>query len=261
MFGMPGKKLPLFPFASFPLLFGHRGCPHAAPENTLAAFQKILDFDIPGVEFDVHRCGSGELVVIHDDNLKRVTGYEALVAETDYSVLKTLDAGSWFGEEYRGEKIPLLDEVLDFFGKGVYFDIEIKHRNKQCGPTEQALVEAVRRHGITDRVMISSFNPYALGEVRRLDKSVRTAHIYIDHEESPRMLRHGAGRFLCLPDVLKPEQKQVGRRSMFFTGALEGYPVIPWTVDQPEEALRLLALGASGIISNVPETMQSLFPR
>lgn len=261
MVGMPKKKLPLFPFASFPLLFGHRGCSRAAPENTFAAFQKILDFGIPGVEFDVHRCGSGELVVIHDDNLKRVTAYDALVAETDYSVIETLDAGSWFGEDFRGEKVPLLDEALELFGNSVYFDIEIKHRNKQCGPTEQALVEAVRRHGITDRVMISSFNPYVLKEVRRLDKSVRTAHIYIDHEESPRLLRHGAGRFLCRPDALKPEQRQVGRRSMFFTGALEGYPVIPWTVDRPEEARRLLALGVSGIISNVPEALQSLFLR
>jgi len=84
------------PFASadYPLLFGHRGCSSIAPENTLAAFQKILDHGVPGVELDVQLCKSGELVVMHDSNHKRTTGMDAPVTETDYATNSGLDAGS-----------------------------------------------------------------------------------------------------------------------------------------------------------------------
>ena len=73
----------LFPFTQYPLLFGHRGCSRLAPENTLASFQKILDNNIPGVELDVQMCSTGEIIVLHDLNLKRTTGLDALASETE----------------------------------------------------------------------------------------------------------------------------------------------------------------------------------
>ena len=74
---MARNKKKLFPFTRYPLLFAHRGCSNAAPENTMAAFQKVLDYNIPGVELDVHICRTGELLVTHDFNLHRVTGFDS----------------------------------------------------------------------------------------------------------------------------------------------------------------------------------------
>ncbi|HDQ14938.1 MAG TPA: glycerophosphodiester phosphodiesterase, partial [Sediminispirochaeta sp.] len=99
---MSKKRAGLFPFAQYPLLFGHRGCSIIAPENSMAAFQQILDHKVPGVELDVHMCKSGELVVTHDSNLKRVTGLDADVEDTHWEQIRELEAGSWFSESYRG---------------------------------------------------------------------------------------------------------------------------------------------------------------
>lgn len=255
---MKARFLPL-PFAGRPILFAHRGCSAAAPENTLAAFRKAAEAGIPGIELDIHRCASGELVVIHDDSLKRTTGLDAAVEETAYSVIAGLDAGAWFGPEFGGEKVPLLGEVFELLGDTVYYDIEIKTRERSCGPVEQAVIESIYRSGLASRILVSSFNPFSLREIKRLDPSIPTALIYTNHPELPLPFRNGGGRFICRPDVMKPASDKVNRPSMFFKGRLAGYPVLPWTVDDPEEARRLLHLGAAGIISNLPEELLHLF--
>ena len=256
---MSDKRNLLFPAAQHPLLFGHRGCSHAAPENTLAAFQKVLDLGVPGVELDVHLCKSGELVVTHDSNLKRVTGVDIEVEEAEYAQIAELDAGAWFGAEYTGQRVPLFDEVLDLLSGKVYFDIEIKHWNKEGGALERKLVEAVRKRNILDQVMIYSFNPYAIRAVRGIDPTIHTAHIYTDYFEFPRWLRNGWGRFVSHPHVLKPDRDKVTRWTIFFKQKVEGYPLITWTEDDEEKAQRFLTMGVDGIISNVPERLLPVF--
>src|SRR2546423_620647 len=96
-----------------PLLWAHRGASAEAPENTLAAFSLAHEQGADGVELDAQRCASGEVVVLHDDSLVRTTGFGALVTHASWSVMRTLDAGSWKSERFRGERIPLLAEVLE----------------------------------------------------------------------------------------------------------------------------------------------------
>ena len=116
-------------------LFGHRGYSALAPENTLSAFTVLLEHKIPGVELDVQLTRDGKVVVTHDENVKRVTGLDALVQDCSAAELRRLDAGAWFDESFRGEKIPLLDEVFELLGDGVYYDVELKWgQNRSCGP-------------------------------------------------------------------------------------------------------------------------------
>lgn len=245
------------PFASadYPLLFGHRGCSSIAPENTLAAFQKILDHGVPGVELDVQLCKSGELVVMHDSNLKRTTGMDAPVTETDYATISGLDAGSWKGEEYAGERIPLLDEVIDLLGDRVYYDVEIKHRDRDSHEIEHKVVEVIRRRGMKDRCLVSSFNPYSIRTIRRADPEIKTALIYTKHPKFPTWLNRGAGRFLCKPHMLKPNRHRLNRWMVFWKHRLLGFPLITWTEDDPELVRRYLGMGLQGIITNEPEKM------
>ncbi len=250
---MSKKRDGLFPFAPRPLLFGHRGCSGIAPENTMAAFGKILEYGVPGVELDVHLCRSGELVVIHDSVLGRVTGLDAKVSETDYSEISRLDAGSWFGESFKSERIPLLNDVIDLMGDKVYYDIEIKNKSRITGPLEEALVRLIRRRGIGPRVLVSSFNPFALRHVRRADPELATAVIYSGHSDVPWILRNGFGRFICRPRVLKPYHGKINACSMFMRQKVQGYPVIPWTEDDPALVEEHLNLGVDGIITNFPE--------
>lgn len=235
----------IYPGAGRPLLFGHRGYSSIAPENTLYAFEEILNRKIPGVEFDVHLCSSGELVVTHDHNLKRVTGFDGLVENTDYSVIKKLDAGRWMDDKYAGARIPLLKDVFDLLGSDVYYDIEIKSDSVKKSGIETALFNLIKEYRLEERVVVSSFNPVQLRFFKKHAPHIPAAIIYSDDPEVPWYLRHGQGRWIVPADILKPAFKLIKKGA----GKL---PVIAWTVDSGEVAERLLSAGVSGIISNKP---------
>jgi len=244
-----------FNFAEYPLLFGHRGCSQAAPENTLASFKKILDNNIPGVELDVHLCKSGELIVIHDLSLKRTTGLDALVAETTLEDIKKLDAGSWFDKSFKGERIPTLDEVFKLLGTDVYYDIELKHRNKNYGELEKKIVEKIKEWKLEDRVIISSFNPIAVLGVRKYNPDLDTAIIYTNWKELPWYLRNGGGKYICKPNILKPTRHKINPFTLFINKKIQGYTVTTWTEDDLNKAEKYINMGVDGIITNVPEKM------
>ena len=244
--------------AHVPLLYAHRGYSKRAPENTLAAFGAALSASIPGVELDVHRCRSGELVVVHDFNLKRISGEDLVVEECDLPTLRSLDAGAWFGAPFTGERIPLLSEVFDTLADRVYYDIEIKSRAVDDSGLASALVELVRTRRLAHRCLISSFNPYAIRAAKRLAPEIPTAIIYSNGREIVPFLRHGEGRFISGCQVLKPDYRKITPAGMFINRRMLGYPVITWTVDEPAIARRLLARGVTGLISNDPGPLLSL---
>src|SRR5881394_1100240 len=94
-------------------VIAHRGGRKWAPENTLAAFRKSVEAGCDAVELDIHRCATGELIVIHDDDLQRTTNGGGLVKDATFAELKRLSAGEWFSPEFKSEKLPTLQEVLD----------------------------------------------------------------------------------------------------------------------------------------------------
>jgi len=241
-----------------PLVIGHRGYASKAPENTLGSFTYCLENEIPAIEFDVHTCGSGELVVIHDDNLERTTGYNGTVEQTPLSCIRELDAGSWFSEEFRGEGIPLLRDVFELAGNNTCYDIEIKWKTSHLSDLEEKLISMIRRFGLTESCLITSFNPFSLKEVRRLAPEIATGLLYAnDSDELPWILRRGAGRFICRPFTLNPARGLVNSPYMFLNHLVAGYPVIPYTVNTPSEVQRLIRLGVSGIISDDPGMVRS----
>ncbi len=240
------------------LLFGHRGYSSLAPENTLAAFRILLEKQIPGAELDVHRCKSGELVVTHDDNLERVTGFKGRVAETDFSRIRSLDAGSWFSHEFKGEKIPLFDEVLELLGKNVYFDIELKRRGKAENGLEEEVLSRIRAHNIENLSLLSSFNPWCIRLVNRLAPEIPTAVIYSASKKLPFFLRHGEARFITNARFLKPNYKVVRPWTILVQEKVFKTEVLPWIVNDPQIAEKLLKAGARGIISNDPGKILTL---
>jgi len=253
------RTLKLFPFAKHPLLFGHRGCSKLAPENTLASFQKILDNNIPGVELDVQMCSTGEIIVLHDLNLKRTTGFDALASETELAEIKKLDAGSWFNKSFAGERIPTLDEVFELLGTSVYYDIEIKHKRKTPGELEKKLAEKIIKWNFQDYVFVSSFNPIAVLGVRNSDPTLDTALIYTKSKDFPWYYHNGGGKYICKPNILKPTKHKVNLFTMLHSKKILGYKIITWTEDNLLKAEKYIDLGIDGIVTNVPENMIELF--
>jgi len=237
---------------SFPLLFGHRGYSSRAPENTMASFRAAVEAGVPGVELDVHLCASGELVVVHDYNLKRVTGHDGVVERMSYAEIRALDAGSWFNGKFAGERIPLLTDLFDAFGDSLYYDIEIKHKDRKPRELEEKLAAEIKKAGLARNCVVSSFNPFALKAIRKIAPELLTAIIYCDDEEVPPILRNGFGKIISGCDILKPDRVKINRGSMAFHALFGGYPGIPWTVNDPEDAARLVKAGIWGIISDDP---------
>ncbi|MEM6928703.1 MAG: glycerophosphodiester phosphodiesterase family protein, partial [Myxococcota bacterium] len=121
----------------------HRGFSHAAPENTLSAFRMARDLGVM-IELDVALAESGEVVCIHDDDLDRTTNGSGPVADASYTEIRRLDAGSWFGEAFVGERVPTLDAVFAEIDARTVIDIELKTTDAKEA-LAHAVADAVRR--------------------------------------------------------------------------------------------------------------------
>jgi Glycerophosphoryl diester phosphodiesterase len=243
-----------------PLLFAHRGVSSLAPENTRASFALAREKGIPGIELDVHLTSDGKLAVIHDHNTSRVAGASLEIERSTWKELSSVDIGSWKGSQWKGERIMLLSELFEEFGEDFYYDVELKSHVAADYGLEAAVAACLRdafaaKSGLPARVLVSSFNPLALSRFKYLSPAIPTAIIWAGDSDVPAYLRHGEGRWLGKVDVLKPCQNKVKRLSSFRWRKLGSYPVVPWTVDDKEEAARLLGLGCDGVISNRPQEL------
>jgi glycerophosphoryl diester phosphodiesterase len=152
------------------LRIGHRGAKAYAPENTLTSFKKALEIGVDAVELDVRKTKDNQLVVIHDADVKRTTDGEGLVSELTLKEIKGFSA-----EE--GEKIPTLQESLDFLDKKVKVFVELKEES-----VEEQVLSIVHERGLEKNVVIVSFLEEALKKVRALDKEIETGLIYAKHK-------------------------------------------------------------------------------
>jgi glycerophosphoryl diester phosphodiesterase len=240
-----------------PLVIAHRGASDVAPENTLAAFQAAIDASADGIELDVTRCATGEIVVIHDDTLDRTTNGAGRVDGLPFFGLRELDAGAWFGAQFAGQRIPTLGEVLDLAGRRVRVNIEIKGRNVRGDGLEEEVAEQVRARGLQGSVILSSFNPAALVRAKRAASDLQRALLYAP--DLPVYLAHAWALPLVRPEALHPKYTMVDSRYVHWAHG-HGYRVNVWTVDDPDHMARMIELGVDGIITNHPARLRELLP-
>ncbi len=155
----------------------HRGASGHAPENTMAAFRRAVELGADFIETDLHLSRDAHLVCVHDAKLLRTTNANAAVKELTLAQLHELDAGSWFGPEFAGERIPTLEEVLAFAReKDIVFFLEVKQ--EAAWGIEHGLVAALRDAREAARAVILSFSPGVLRNVRRLDNTLMTGLLF-----------------------------------------------------------------------------------
>jgi len=238
-----------------PLIWGHRGASAEAPENTLAAFRLALQQGADGVELDAQRCASGEAVVVHDESLERTTGHAGLVTQAPWSALRSLDAGSWKGERFRGERVPLLAEALAAFPRLV--NVELKCEDADDRGLTVEVVRVVREAGAADRVLLSSFNPLCLWRARRQAPEIARALLFEREQRWP--LRSALAAPALGVAALHPEHV-LATPARVRRWRRRGYSVGCWTVDDPEAADRLYQSGVSGLITNRPAALRAKWP-
>ncbi|WP_179031301.1 glycerophosphodiester phosphodiesterase [Paenibacillus kribbensis] len=230
--------------------FAHRGASGVCPENTMAAFRHALELGATGIETDVQRTQDGHLVLIHDESLERTTGSPLDVRDITLQELNTLDAGGWFDEKFQGERVPLLDELLELAqSSDTVINLELKNSIYRYPGMEEEVVAAVRRFGLERRVILSSFNHESLALCARLAPEIRTGALYIEIMVRP---SEYAAQFGVT--ALHAHKHAVTPEAVAEALAI-GVVYHPWTVNEPEEMKRLLEAGVSGIITDYPDRL------
>ncbi|MFZ1401056.1 MAG: glycerophosphodiester phosphodiesterase family protein [Candidatus Promineifilaceae bacterium] len=222
-----------------PFLIGHRGSSADAPENTLAAFLLAQTQGADGIEFDVQLSADGWPVVIHDGKLDRTTNGHGAVQDLTLAELQKLDAG-------QGQSIPTLDEVFETLGPNFLYNVELKTAVLRDNGLAAAVADRIQAHNLARQTVVSSFNPLAVRYARRhLTQSTWVAHLSY---KSALQFKHA----LIPVQAVHPHYKMVDAAYMAWASK-NGWRVNVWTVDDPAEARRLLALGVHGIITNKPK--------
>jgi len=239
-----------------PAVLGHRGASAEAPENTLCAFRLAMEQGADGVELDVWRCASGEVVVFHDLDAGRIAGAPLCVPEAPLRALRELDAGAWKGERFRGERIPLLEEVLEAL-PSARLNVELKARGSDHR-LAGAVARVVRRAGAAARVIASSFDPGLLAAFREAAPEVARGLLV---ERGPAWsLRAALAVRRLRPQAVHPE-RGLATAARIGRWRAQGLAVNVWTVDEPAEVLRLASLGVDGLITNAPGEVRRLLAR
>ena len=225
----------------------HRGFSAKAPENTLPSIQAAIDSGVSDyAEIDVQQTSDGVVVLTHDTNLKRCTGLDANVHDIPYEQLRTLDASKGYtgqdADRFAGTPIPTLEEVIRLCkANGLKLNIEIKGNT----PTlEQETVRIIRENEFGDQCIITSLRYDALEKVKALDPGLKTGYI----------MAMGVGNYydLAAADIFSVESTFV-TADMVNALHLRGKQVHAWTIDEKENAQRMIRLGVDNLITGDPQ--------
>lgn len=239
-------------------LIAHRGANKRAPQNTLAAFRAAREMKIDGFETDVHLTKDGQVVICHNPNIDETSNGKGYINDLTYEQLLQFEFGSYFSTEFAGEKIPLLTDFLDLAAGLEIINIEIKTPyNKDYSVVDETLKIAAEKD-LSDHILISSFDPVVLRRVKDVDSSVHTALLYdftkkAYWENRKNLLQH-AIRLGC--SALHPYKHMINEE-MIRQAHEAGMFVNCWTVNDSSGAKKLQAIGADGLITDVPDRLQA----
>lgn len=231
----------------------HRGFSAVAPENTLAAFEKAIEAGANMLEFDVMLTGDSQVIVFHDYRLGRTTNGSGLINKSNWAYIRSLDAGIWFGQKFRLQRVPLLEDVLDLAKGRARLNVEMKHRRRDgVSLLVERCIRAVERHRMNDEVVFSSFNLEALRVLHHISPHLRFAPLYRHNlRPTPRSfpLQFGA-QAVVLNHLFLNRATVVGFHGM-------GLKVFVYTVNGHHRIEKMIRMRVDGVISDNPAAVNS----
>jgi glycerophosphoryl diester phosphodiesterase len=237
-----------------PVRIAHRGASGLglAPENTLAAFELAIQLGVDVLELDVHATRDGQLVVLHDPTLERTTDRQGLVQQLTLAEVRQADAGSWFEPRFKGERVPLLEEVLELARRRALVLIEIK-----ADHLAERVLQTVAQARAEEQVIVQSFSPRIVRTVKLLAPAIPANLLVGKLPTTPsrirarRMVREiletGANALAIWHAVLTPAFLEELRHRAIGVWA--------WTVDEEIVMRDLVLVGVQGIITNYPDRL------
>ena len=244
-------------------VIAHRGNSSEAPENTLPAFKQAIALGVDMIELDVHLTKDGRLVVLHDVLLDRTTSGTGFVKDYTYQELQKLDAGSWFSQHFKGEQLPLLEDILTLAKGQTIVLIEIK-RAKDFVYTglEKKLVALIRKQQFEKQCIIQSFEKSYLENMYKIAPALEYQLLVVSDLEPFPYYADNYYVFKKYENVpfykaINPYFKLLseGKVKQLQT---QGLKVSPYTVNELDDMKKIIGMGVNGIITNYPKRLLEL---
>lgn len=241
-------------------IFAHRGIPTLAPENTMPAFEAVVKNGLNWIETDLSITKDEDVFIIHDDKLDRTTDKSGSIETLDTEVVESADAGSWYSDQFKGEKIPTLEQLIDFLNENnLNANIELKgvvgdDADYLADKLVLKFSKALEKLNSNIDLIISSFNPIMLQKMYRLNPELKYAVLF-DHtaiQDDWNLIMQASHAKIIHPDDrdLTPEKIAMMKRY--------NYQINVWTVDDKKRAQQLLDWGVDGIFTNKADQMKDL---
>ncbi len=231
----------------------HRGFSSRYPENTMLAFQNAVACGCDGIELDVQLSKDGEVIIMHDENLKRTTGRVGLVKDYTLDELKRFDASCGFEGTLDFNPIPTLREYFEFASdKNIITNIELKNSVISYEGLEEKVIALVQEYGLTERVICSSFNHHSIVRCKALLPRMHCGFL-----SSCWQLEAGAYSMKYGMDTFNPRYNFLTEDNI---QELHDHQVAvcTWTVNDEGEMRRLASKGIYAIITNCPDILKQV---
>ncbi len=226
----------------------HRGSSGTAPENTLAAYREAVAAGADIVEADVQLTADGKVIAFHDKHLSRTSNGTGKVDETDYDNLKDTDAGSWFGPDFKNERIPLLHDVINVIRDKTYLNIEVKNIvGDNLSDNIKRIIEIIYEEEYQDYTVLSSFYYDTLQLIKKYYPVFPLLAIRIPRDKrlpSQILSEIGCDAFICAKDELDDEIVADIIDNNIYTAV--------YSIDTKEDFERAIKLPVKAFVTNYP---------
>lgn len=225
----------------------HRGSSKKAPENSMSAIMQAIDDGADYAEIDVQETADGIVVVLHDADLMKVAGLQANIWDLTLSEVQALDAGSWFGSGFKGEKVPTLEEVIRGAKGQLKLNIELKYNGNDDRLAER-VVELIEKYDCVEDCVITSLEYDGLMEVREINPNIRIGFI----------VSVAVGRITRLPVDFLSLNSSLATSTLLVEAKEEGLEIHVWTINNPRQMERMIDMGVDNIITDYPDVLVDL---
>ena len=232
-------------------VWAHRGASGYMPENTMEAFELAIEQRADGIELDVQLSRDGEIMVLHDESVDRVTNSSGFLKDFTFRQLKDMLVKS--GKSSEGiYRIPTLEEVLDLMRHtDMKVNIELKNSIFLYHGMEEKVISIVKDLGMEEQVIYSSFNHYSLRKIREIEPDAETGLLMCDGwiDVAPYGRKVGV-------NALHPAVYHLQYQDFVKNCREQGLKLHVWTANRPEEFAMVKEAGADAVITNYPDKAQ-----
>lgn len=231
-------------------IFAHRGFSGKYPENTMLAFEKAVAIGVDGIELDVHLTKDGEIVIIHDEDIKRTCDGEGLVKDMTLEELKKFDASAAFRGVYGFCGIPTLREYFELVkDTDIITNIELKTGVYEYEGIERKVTDLIKEFGLEDKIIFSSFNHFTVKRCEKIAPEIKRGFLTGDWLVDFGKYTRERNVQCCHPWHITLSKEVIDEMHS------AGCEINTWTVNEYEDIERLAEWGVDSLIGNFPDRM------